>query len=71
MGKINNYILDMMGFNAAPSPYSKADWDGKQEYRKMTAPTKPVKKMSDKEVRALEKKKTLPKRTQLEILDRD
>lgn len=70
MGKINNYILDMMGFSPSTSAYSKADWDGKASYKEMTAP-KPVKKMSNKEVRELEKRKTLPKRTQLEILDRD
>jgi len=70
MGKISNKILDMMGVNTAPSPYSKADWMGeapkpqKRDYTEMSG-------LTDKQIRELEKKKKLPRNIQLMILNRD
>ena len=72
MGKINDYVLNLMGFNTAPSPYTKSDWSGKatesRVYANMMGDSPDG--MSDIQARALEKKKSLPKSVQLRLLNR-
>ena len=71
MGKLNNWLLDAMGFNTAPSPYSKSDWVGGPQGARKRLNDMGVAGMSEDEIRELERRKYLPKSVQLQLLSRD
>ena len=61
-----DWLLDLLGYNTSPSPYTQADWLGLPQ--QAPEPEKgPV--LSEATIRNLEKRKTLPKNLQLMLLD--
>ena len=66
-----NWLLDLMGFNTAPSPYSKSDWVGGPQGARKRLNDMGVAGMSEDEIRELERRKYLPKSVQLQLLSRD
>ena len=71
MDRINDWLLNAIGFNTAPNPYSKGDWMGGPQGARKRLTDMGVEGKSEDEIRELEKRKYLPKSVQLQLLSRN
>jgi hypothetical protein len=60
-----DWLLDLLGYNTSPSPYTREDWLGLPQQD----PEEKEPILSEETIKNLENRKTLPKNLQLMLLD--